>query len=185
MSAAHEDDFGPLTARLAEGDEAAFATAYDLFGARLFRTAVRVLGNASEAEDAVQELFVSLVRSRDRLRHVEHLPAYLFVSLRRLLARWSANARRERARQVTEAEPAAATAAAAVPTNELREELDAALAELPAEQREVVVLKLDAELTWQAIGHVLGISPNTAASRYRYALEKLRATLAAREEGRP
>ena len=42
-------------------------------------------------------------------------------------------------------------------------------------------LKLDAELTWQEIGQVLEVSPNTAASRYRYALEKLRESLQTRE----
>ena len=50
---------------------------------------------------------------------------------------------------------------------------------LPPEQREVVLLKIDGELTFVQIGQVLGVSMNTAASRYRYALEKLRTTLEA------
>ena len=44
-----------------------------------------------------------------------------------------------------------------------------------AEQRELIALKIDGELTFAEIAACLGISPNTAASRYRYALEKLRA----------
>ena len=47
----------------------------------------------------------------------------------------------------------------------------------PTEQREVIVLKVDAGLTFAELAAVLGISANTAASRYRYALEKLRTAL--------
>ncbi|MBL9134334.1 MAG: sigma-70 family RNA polymerase sigma factor [Verrucomicrobiales bacterium] len=52
-----------------------------------------------------------------------------------------------------------------------------ALAHLPAEQREVIVLKLWHNLTFEEIAELLGISPNTAAGRYRYGLQKLRAQL--------
>ena len=52
--------------------------------------------------------------------------------------------------------------------------IEEALAQLPAEQREVVVLKLWAGLSFPAIGEALDIPANTAASRYRYALERLR-----------
>jgi len=61
--------------------------------------------------------------------------------------------------------------------NEQREELEASLRTLPENQREVVVLKVDGELTFEQIGAALGISANTAASRYRYALERLRTSL--------
>jgi DNA-directed RNA polymerase specialized sigma24 family protein len=47
-------------------------------------------------------------------------------------------------------------------------------------QREIIALKIDGELTFAQIGEVLGISPNTAASRYRLALEKLRTALGVR-----
>lgn len=53
------------------------------------------------------------------------------------------------------------------------------LAGLPREQREVIVLKLWHELTFEAIGQLLGLSPNTAAGRYRYGLQKLRNLLTA------
>jgi RNA polymerase sigma-70 factor (ECF subfamily) len=52
-----------------------------------------------------------------------------------------------------------------------------ALQTLPFEQREVVALKVDAELTFAEIGEILGLSPNAAASRSRYALARLRAAL--------
>ena len=52
--------------------------------------------------------------------------------------------------------------------------LQSALASLPDEQREVVVLKIWGQLTFEEAAAVIGVSPNTAASRYRYALEKLK-----------
>ena len=58
-----------------------------------------------------------------------------------------------------------------------REELTLALAELPAEQRAVVHLKLWEGLTFEQIAETLDIPPNTAASRYRYGLDKLQARL--------
>src|SRR5215467_7394662 len=52
-----------------------------------------------------------------------------------------------------------------------------ALAKLPAEQREVIVLKIWHEYTFEEIGELLEISPNTAAGRYRYGLQKLKTHL--------
>ena len=60
---------------------------------------------------------------------------------------------------------------------EEKEVLRAALAELPPEQREVVVLKVFEEMTFEEIGKSLQLSANTAASRYRYAMKKLRQAL--------
>ena len=59
----------------------------------------------------------------------------------------------------------------------MRQALDEAISKLPAEQRLVVQFKLWDELTFDEIAGVLSISPNTAASRYRYGLDKLREQL--------
>ena len=59
-------------------------------------------------------------------------------------------------------------------TPEVVEELAQALTELPEQQRTVVVLKVYEEMTFAEIAAALRISPNTAASRYRYGLEKLK-----------
>lgn len=57
--------------------------------------------------------------------------------------------------------------------------IEQALQRIPSAQREALVLKIWGELTFEQIGHELGISPNTAASRYRYALAALRQQLTA------
>lgn len=59
--------------------------------------------------------------------------------------------------------------------------IDAALLALPVEQREVVVLKVYQNLTFKEIARVTGASQNTAASRYRYALAKLKEILESEE----
>ncbi len=165
-----EDDV--LLRRLAVGDEAAFTLLYDRFAARLFRTAWALTGSREEAEDAVQEVFVALVHVGPRLSQVNDLPAYLFTALRR-------TALRRHTRRIRR--PTQSLADVDVPARDIvgerDEKLEHALAALPDEQREVIVLKVDGGLTFAELGQVLNISANTAASRYRYALEKLRTAL--------
>jgi DNA-directed RNA polymerase specialized sigma24 family protein len=60
-----------------------------------------------------------------------------------------------------------------------------ALAQLPREQREVIVLKIWNGLTFDAIGRLFEVSPNTVAGRYRYGLNKLRVCLTHGEDAAP
>lgn len=161
-----------LLAQLAEGRETAFAELYDRYGPRLFRAALGLSGNRADAEDCVQELFAALVRSRRRLAQVRDLPAYLFASLRRQALRRVAQRRDSPLGLAAECE------SREPPREDPRsDELRGALQSLSPEQREVVALKIEGQLTFAEIGRVLAISPNTAASRYRYALERLRERL--------
>jgi RNA polymerase sigma-70 factor (ECF subfamily) len=165
-----------LRAGLAEGREAAYAGLYDRLGRRLFRAAVSILRSPQDAEDVVQEVFMNLYRARASLGRVENVTGYVFAMLRHAAAR--------RLRQMGAARRAAAAAADAArlrgadpPPDGRTAALERALDALPPAQREVIALKVDAGLTFAEIGAALGVSLNTAASRYRYALEKLRATL--------
>ena len=157
---------------LAAGDPAAFAALYARLGRRMYRVAAAIVGTASDAEDVVHDVFVSLARGRERLRLVEDLDAYVFASLRRATVTRITRARNEKRRLEHLALTVPTTSEPGEP--EEGDEIAAALAGLPAEQREVVSLKLEGELTFAQIAVVLGIRPNTAASRYRYAIEKLR-----------
>ena len=157
---------------LESGD--AVAGLYDRFGPALYRTARTLLNRSDLAEDAVQETFVGLVRARVALGDLENAKAYLFAALRHAAAKLRSRAGRERPVPLEElpdlpASPAPDLARAA--------ELERAVRALPADQREVVALKIDGGLTFVEVAACLGVSPNTAASRYRYALEKLRAAL--------
>ena len=162
----------PLVDGLAAGDENAYAALYDLYGAALFRVAVAIVGSREEAEDAVQDVFVALVRAGGRLRAVRDLKAYLFASLRRAAVR-----RMQKQRQRPLPSVAVSQATPPAETSDDAARLERALASLPAAQREMVALHVDGGLTFAECAKALGIRPGTAAGRYRYAIEKLRAAL--------
>jgi RNA polymerase sigma-70 factor (ECF subfamily) len=164
-----ESESADVLARLAAGQPGAFAELYDRFGARLYRTALGLLGRREDAEDCVQDLFAALVRSRARMADVRDLPAYLFASLRRQALRRVAG-RRDQPASLGDDCPGREPRA----EDPRSEALERALQSLSVEQREVIALKIEGQLSFAEIGLVLSISPNTAASRYRYALEHLR-----------
>ena len=164
----------PLLAGLAAGREEAFAALYAREGGALRRVAFALLGSRADAEDAVQEVFVGLARARASWASVENLRAYLFTALRHAAAK--AAARRRADRRAPLPDGLAAPPPRGLATGPAAR-LERALAALPADRREVVALKIDAGLTFREIAAVLGISPNTAASRYRYALAELRDAL--------
>ena len=157
---------------LASGDPAAYAALYARLARPMLRVAAAMLADAGEAEDAVHDVFVALARGRERLRYVEDIDAYTFASLRHAIATRIDRRRVERRHWERLASISVPRSHSPEPADE--GELSAALAALPPEQREIVVMKIDGGLTFAQISQVLGISPNTAASRYRYALEKLR-----------
>jgi RNA polymerase sigma-70 factor (ECF subfamily) len=168
----------PLVRSLAAGDERAFASLYDRFAGRMYRAALRILGCREDAEDVVQDVFLAVVRSRERLSVVSDLTGYLFAALRRAAGRCALR----RARAPLTSQPAVGEAVA--PVEQVGADgsnchrLQRAIRSLPDEQREVVALKIDGELTFAQIAQITGASINTVASRYRYALQKLRTSLA-------
>lgn len=162
---------------LAAGKVAAFREVYDLHGIALFRTALRLLGSRHDAEDAVQEVFTGLARSRKKLGEVNNLRAYLFTSLRHCVTH-AMKDRSQRARLVQQ------VPRECISQSNSSEDLGGILwqmaGQLPAEQHVVLALKLQGGLTFREIGEVCQISADTAASRYRYAVEKLRNLLEAK-----
>jgi RNA polymerase sigma-70 factor (ECF subfamily) len=130
--------------------------------------------SAADAEDIVQEAFVKFWRRNHRINN----RALLYATVRSIaldfIRRDKRRARRE-ANVVAEADPTVE------PQFELEDEGQSALATavgcLPHDQREVLILKIWNELTFNEIAGALGISHNTAASRYRYALANLKKSL--------
>jgi RNA polymerase sigma-70 factor (ECF subfamily) len=129
----------------------------------------------SDAEDVVQEAFIRFWRARDR---VADPVAFLFACVRNCALDWQ----RERSRQIRRDEAAArgereALFASSLEQDERRDAIEQALRRLPEEQREVLAMKIWGGLSFPQIAEALGISANTAASRYRYALIRLREEL--------
>jgi RNA polymerase sigma-70 factor (ECF subfamily) len=154
--------------RLLARDPVALELIYDRYASSLHAYIAAVVGRA-RADDVLQDVLVSVAEQRERVARADDLPAYLARMARnRALDLVRRSGRREQALDDDHVAPKA-EARAEVPTDAIA----TALAALPDEQREVVALKVHAGLTFAAIAEVLGIPANTAASRYRYALEKL------------
>ena len=144
---------------------------YERFGGSLYRYALMVLADPATAADVVQAVFVALLR-----RGV--FPDFDERYLRRAVRNECFSALRGRRHDVlAAATPILEAVEADRDCPDERLALERALRALPPEQREVVHLKAFEGMTFQEIAHMTGESINTAASRYRYAIEKLRVHL--------
>lgn len=154
---------------------------YREHGAALVLFATTIAGERSRAQDAVHHVFLKLLEDGD-LRHARDAKAYLFASVRNAVL----NASRARRRDVVLDQDSAWFEA---PARDFVAEVNLrrALLALPPEQREVTVLHVWCELSFAQIAEVLDVSLNTAASRYRYALAKLREAMRTEEHssGKP
>jgi RNA polymerase sigma-70 factor, ECF subfamily len=154
----------------------------------LHRFLYRLTGQEADTRDVLQDIFVRLAKSPRMLEGVAAPRSYLFRMAHRLVID---RHRREQTRRLTAALAAKEMPPVAEP--ELpgddalwrRKGVAAALDALPLEQKAVVVLKVWENLTFAEIAAVLEIPPNTAASRYRYALDKLRDALRPLHEDMP
>jgi RNA polymerase sigma-70 factor (ECF subfamily) len=160
------------TARLKVCGVDALGTLFDLTSQRLVRFAVAVTRNQHDAEDCVQTALVRVAREPGLLASVACPWAYLLRMVRNeaLLI-----GRRMRQRPMTGnlSDLVTIRRVDELELEETHRQVWSALRALPPEQAEVVVLKIWEEMTFAQIGQILDTSPNTAASRYQYALTKL------------
>jgi len=160
-----------VSQELGTGNRAALTKLYDLAGGRLLRYAETLTRNRADAEDVLQSSLVKVARRPKQLALADRPWAYLLRVVRNESLKLIGRRRRSTslASLLKEWRPAECP----VEQNESREQVQHAVAQLPQEQAEVVVLKIWEQLTFAEIAELTGESPNTTASRYRYALEKL------------
>ena len=149
---------------------------YRQHGPALLLFGMAITGERGRAQDALHQVFLRLLESA-ALDHVTDVKAYLFAGVRNAIL----NDRKARQRSV---ELVPDSALFDPPNRDYAAEMNLrrALHTLPDDQRQVTVLHIWGELTFSQIAEVLGISPNTAASRYRYALSKLREVMCSKED---
>jgi len=131
----------------------------------------RALGlGHGEAEDVLQETFMALLQMPEPPVEIEHYCVRSFRNRARNYRRslWRRLARELESSRWFEKEPGESPAERAAMQ---------CLAALPVEQREAIVLKIWHRYTFEEIGGILDISPNTAAGRYRYGLQKIKLCL--------
>ena len=149
---------------------------YRKHGSALLLFATAISGERSRAQDAVHKVFLNLMEDGSLLRAVD-VKAYLFTCVRNAVLNDLKARRRHVALDYECAwfDPPDKDYAA-------ERNLRRAMAALPDDQQQVIVLHVWGELTFPQIGEFLDISSNTAASRYRYALAKLRESLCGKED---
>lgn len=151
---------------------------YDEEAEGVYRYALALAGREEVAKDVLQDVFIRIAHGGVSLSGVRNVRAYLFRMARNLFIdrrrreqsgrerddRWG----REFGLEAREPDP---------DQQQLVAGLEDGLAELPEEQRSAVVLHLWDEMSFAEIGEVCGVSANTAASRYRYGIDKMRRRL--------
>jgi RNA polymerase sigma factor (sigma-70 family) len=162
------------------GSSDALCRIYEKYRRYLLKLAVALLHDSSVAEDVVHDVFLRFARSSDQLKLHGNLKSYLRTCV--------ANSARNRARaelirasiNIDEIAPVATDSKDSDRWILLKEDsmrINDALAQLPFEQREAVVLHLHGDMKFCEIAKLYNVSLKTIQSRYRYGLDKLRSLL--------
>jgi len=169
-----------LKIRFNRGDKDALCRIYQKYKDDLLKLAVALLNDISLAEDVLNDTFVSFTESAGKLRLTGNLKSFLLTCV----ANHARNVYRQRKRKKTvaldEASQFEANTGAPEQSIILAEEyrrLQNAMSRLAYEQRETVILHCYNGLRFRQIAGLQNVSVNTAKSRYRYGLSKLRSIL--------
>jgi RNA polymerase sigma-70 factor (ECF subfamily) len=166
----------------AGGQVAAFDQLYGRHRARLYRFLLRQLRDGALADEIFQDVWQRVIAARQGWKPEAAFTTWLYrIAHNRLADHWRALQHRppapDNADERTERVPDPDTPERSLSEFEQRRRLQLALDELPAEQREVVLLRLEQELTLEEIGTITGVGRETVKSRLRYAMDKLRSRL--------
>ncbi len=166
----------------AAGDTAAFELLYARHRGPLYRFLLRQLRDAALADEFFQDVWQRVIAAREGWKPEAAFRTWLFrIAHNRLNDHWRGLKHRpptpedgdERAARV----PDPSSPERELSEFEQRRRLQLAIEELPDEQREVVLLRLEQELSLEEIGDITGAGRETVKSRLRYAMDKLRARL--------
>ncbi len=171
-----------------DGDAAAFEALYRRWRSRLYRYLLRQCGAAAHADELFQDIWLKVVNARKGYEAAAKFSTWLFrIAHNRLIDHYRAQGRAEIVSYDDDPEdadrvaslPAAATAQpeALLERKALAQELVRHIEALPAAQRETFLLSEEGELTLEEIAAATGTNRETAKSRLRYAVNKLRSAL--------
>ena len=166
----------------AAGRTEAFEQLYARHRTRLYRFLLRQLRDGALADDLFQDIWQRMIAARAGWTPDASFASWLYrIAHNRIADHWRAQQYRppapENADERTARIPDPDTPERTLSEFEQRRGLQLALDELPDEQREVIVLRLEQELTLEEIGAITGVGRETVKSRLRYAMDKLRARL--------
>lgn len=179
-------DDATLMQRYAGGDAAAFDLLYARHKDSLYRYLLRLSGNPDSAADLFQDVWGKVIGARRRYRATARFTTWLYrIAHNAFIDSLRRNRRYGGGGEDADRRPADEPATDdAVERLKFRERLLASLDGLPPEQRDTWLLHAEAGLGIDQIAGVTGVAPETAKSRLRYAMNKLKAALAEAESGR-
>ena len=166
--------------RFKRGSREAFRLIYEKYADGLLTIGVNLLNDKADAEDVVQDVFVSFVQSVQKFRLRGSLKGYLATCAANRSRDYIRKSRRQQTLLLNRTEQTTTDVKnpfQLVVRSEQLQELSRAVAELPYEQREAIVLRLHGGMRFKAIAKLQNVSVKTAQSRYRYGLDKLRSIL--------
>jgi RNA polymerase sigma-70 factor (ECF subfamily) len=166
--------------RFNRGDKTAFERIYFKYKDDLFRFVLAMVNNVDFAEDLLQDIFVQFAKAKGTFKLTGSLRGYLMVCIANR-ARHLMRAMKHDGRSLIEGQEVGDVFQESpeeyVSKNEEFQKLALALNKLPYEQKEVVLLHLEGQITFKQIASYQDTSINTVQSRYRYGLLKLKETL--------
>ena len=178
-------DDATLMLRYRDGDARAFEILYERHKGPLYRYLQRMCGRREVADDLFQEVWSKVIASRGRYEARAQFNTFLFRIAHNCAVdhfRRSGRPHEGAAQDIDDVAEQIGGAEheqpdAALSEAQVRQDFRRALEQLPAEQRDVFVLYEESGLTLEEIGRITGVAMETAKSRLRYAVGKLRGAL--------
>ena len=168
-----------LMVEYGKGSMAAFEVLYARHRVALYRYFMRVAGNTATANDLYQGCWEKVIKARRRYSAKAPFQAWLFRIARNHHIDHLRSQRPTAELDPQQADPDSVDNGENLDQQQRELALRSALAALPEEQRDALVLKLDAGLDLQTIAAVTGVGVETAKSRLRYATRSLKQALQA------
>jgi len=167
-----------LLTRLKNGDILAFDQLYELYSHKLFSFVFKILKNEAEVDDIVQEVFVKIWESRNKLEDYKLLNSYIFTIAYNnsidLIRKRISNNKYLGHLKYSASINFTPTIVSQIEYNELNNQVEKLIANLPDRQKQVYLLHRDEGVTYTEIAEKLGISKNTVENHMVKALKYLR-----------
>jgi len=187
----HEEADEALMLRYQQGEVRAFEILLTRHRKPVFNFILRFVQNRELAEDLLQEAFLRVIRSAANYKRQAKFTTWLYTIARNLCVDQSRRAKHRRAQSLDAplstsdgsgtlldvVEGKELPSDRTLVSKEIHQKLQAALAELSEEQREVFLMREFLDMPFKQISDVVGVPENTVKSRMRYALQKLRMEL--------
>ncbi len=172
----HQKTDKSLFVAAVNGEAEAFHEIVERHKAMVYRTCLRILGNSTNAEDAVQATFIVFYQKRQELNHDIVLGGWLYRTAELVCREYIRSSNRRKRREAEAASMNETSNQNSVQVwNELQPDLDAAMMALPQKYRDVVVLRFLEEKTTSETAIEMGISDSAVTTRLARALERLHA----------